>query len=257
MCDVLALCQLQVVGRRRLVPVVFFAGHGGDGGRSAADTGAVPCTGCPPPAARLEPPGPRPPRDRAGRGRGGRMGEGDQAPGGRTVAALDSRLAPEDEAGFSMTPPTTRTRSRRGHAPVIRLRGRSRRRPSVAALVCYKAGEPSRLTWALPRCPARRTQKRLLEGLPRPRPDRPPAARRPDRAGPGRPRHPPHRRPTNQLDRSRAVTDSPLASPGAPPTHVGAARRGPKARPGRSTAPVRAASTTSSPTARASRSRSR
>ncbi|CAL9343557.1 hypothetical protein SUDANB15_00314 [Streptomyces sp. enrichment culture] len=62
------------------------------------------------------------------------------------MAALDSRLVPEDEAGFSMTPPTTRTRSRRGHTPVIRLRGRSRRRPSVAAPVCYKAGEPSRLT---------------------------------------------------------------------------------------------------------------
>ncbi|MFC8308589.1 transposase [Streptomyces olivaceus] len=46
-----------------------------------------------------------------------------------------------------MTPPTTRTWSRRGHTPVIRVRGRARRRLSVAALACYKAGEPSRLIY--------------------------------------------------------------------------------------------------------------
>ncbi|WP_442815566.1 helix-turn-helix domain-containing protein [Streptomyces sp. NBC_01795] len=44
-----------------------------------------------------------------GRERGGRLGEGDLAPGGRTVASLDAWLVFEDEAGFSMTPPTTRT----------------------------------------------------------------------------------------------------------------------------------------------------
>lgn len=63
------------------------------------------------------------------------------------MAALDAWLVFEDEAGFSMTPPTTRTWSRRGHTPVIRVRGRSRRRLSVAALACYKAGEPSRLIY--------------------------------------------------------------------------------------------------------------
>ncbi|GAA5705666.1 hypothetical protein Save01_06519 [Streptomyces avermitilis] len=52
----------------------------------------------------------------------------------------------------------------------------------------------------------------------------------------------------DKLDWSRAVIDS---------SHVRAARRGPKADPARSTAHVRAASTTSSPTARASRSRCR
>ncbi|MEU8951072.1 transposase [Streptomyces sp. NPDC048489] len=46
-----------------------------------------------------------------------------------------------------MTPPTTRTWSRRGHTPVVRVRGRSRRRISVAALACYKTGEPSRLIY--------------------------------------------------------------------------------------------------------------
>ncbi len=63
------------------------------------------------------------------------------------MAALDAWLVFEDEAGFSMTPPTTRTWSRRGHTPVIRVPGRSRRRSSVAALACYKAGEPSRLIY--------------------------------------------------------------------------------------------------------------
>ncbi|GAX49529.1 DDE transposase [Streptomyces olivochromogenes] len=52
----------------------------------------------------------------------------------------------------------------------------------------------------------------------------------------------------DKLDWSRAVIDS---------SHVRAARRSPKADPARSTTDVRAASTTSSPTARASRSRCR
>ena len=46
-----------------------------------------------------------------------------------------------------MTPPTARTWSRRGHTPVIRVRGRSRRRLSIAALTCYKPGERSRLIY--------------------------------------------------------------------------------------------------------------
>ncbi|MFH8717551.1 transposase [Streptomyces zaomyceticus] len=50
-----------------------------------------------------------------------------------------------DEAGFSMTPPRAHTWGRRGHTPVIRVRGRSRRRTSIAALCCYKPGETSRL----------------------------------------------------------------------------------------------------------------
>jgi transposase len=55
-------------------------------------------------------------------------------------------------------------------------------------------------------------------------------------------------RAAKKLDWSRAVIDS---------SHVRAARKGPKAVPARSTAHVRAANTTSSPTARASRSRCR
>ncbi|MEU2517052.1 transposase [Streptomyces syringium] len=40
-----------------------------------------------------------------------------------------------------MTPPTTRTWSRRGHTPVIRVRGRTTRCLSVAALLCCRTGE--------------------------------------------------------------------------------------------------------------------
>lgn len=44
-----------------------------------------------------------------------------------------------------MTPPTARTWAKRGHTPVVKVRGRSQRRFSIAALACYKTGERSRL----------------------------------------------------------------------------------------------------------------
>ncbi|WP_451644057.1 IS630 family transposase [Streptomyces virginiae] len=67
------------------------------------------------------------------------------APGKRLAAACGSWIVFEDEAGFSMTPPRARTWGRRGYTPEIRVRGRSRRRTSIAALCCYKPGERSRL----------------------------------------------------------------------------------------------------------------
>ncbi|SEC13714.1 putative transposase [Streptomyces sp. 2314.4] len=67
------------------------------------------------------------------------------AAGKSLTAACGGWIVFEDEAGFSMTPPRARTWGRRGHTPVIRVRGRSRRRTSVAALCCYKPGEQSRL----------------------------------------------------------------------------------------------------------------
>ncbi|MBP2056102.1 hypothetical protein J2Z21_009119 [Streptomyces griseochromogenes] len=75
------------------------------------------------------------------------MGEGDLAIRGSTAAALDAYLVFEDEAGFSMTPPTARTWSHRGNTPIARVRGRSQRRMSIAALACYKTGERSRLIY--------------------------------------------------------------------------------------------------------------
>ena len=62
------------------------------------------------------------------------------AAGGSTAAALDAWIVFEDEAGFAMTPPRARTWGRRGQTPVVRVRGRSRRRISVAAMCCYIAG---------------------------------------------------------------------------------------------------------------------
>ncbi len=56
------------------------------------------------------------------------------AVGGIARAALEAYLVFEDEAGFSMTPPTSRTWARRGHTAIIRVRGRSQRRISIAAL---------------------------------------------------------------------------------------------------------------------------
>jgi transposase len=46
-----------------------------------------------------------------------------------------------------MTPPTRQTWARRGHTPVVQLRGRSQRRFSIAALACYRHGRRSRLIY--------------------------------------------------------------------------------------------------------------
>ncbi|MFF7888650.1 transposase [Streptomyces sp. NPDC020794] len=46
-----------------------------------------------------------------------------------------------------MTPSRARTWGRRGHTPVVRVRGRSWRRWSVAAMCCYRPGEVSRLIY--------------------------------------------------------------------------------------------------------------
>lgn len=69
------------------------------------------------------------------------------AAGGSTAAALGAFIVFEDEAGFAMTPPRARTWGRREQTPVVRVRGRSRRRISVAALCCYRPGERSRLIY--------------------------------------------------------------------------------------------------------------
>jgi transposase len=64
-----------------------------------------------------------------------------------TAAAQGAFLVFEDEAGFGMTPARARTWGRRGQTPVVRVRGRSWRRYSIAALCCYRPGEPSRLIY--------------------------------------------------------------------------------------------------------------
>ncbi|WP_438296234.1 IS630 family transposase [Streptomyces sp. HUAS TT7] len=78
-----------------------------------------------------------------------RLGEGDLADGGSAAAALGAYVVFEDEAAFSMTPPTTRTWSRRGNTPIVRVRGRSACRISLAAMCCYRPGERSRLLYRM------------------------------------------------------------------------------------------------------------
>ncbi|MFJ4776527.1 transposase [Streptomyces sp. NPDC088762] len=73
------------------------------------------------------------------------MEEGGVAPGNSLAAACGAWIVFEHEAGFSMTLPRARTWGRREQIPLIRVRGRCRRRTSVAALCCYKSGEKSRL----------------------------------------------------------------------------------------------------------------
>ncbi|MDH6221123.1 hypothetical protein M2283_008465 [Streptomyces pseudovenezuelae] len=46
-----------------------------------------------------------------------------------------------------MTPPCARTWGRRGHTPVVRVRGRSWRCWSIAVMRCYRPGETSRLIY--------------------------------------------------------------------------------------------------------------
>ncbi|WP_414170995.1 winged helix-turn-helix domain-containing protein [Streptomyces diastatochromogenes] len=62
---------------------------------------------------------------------------GSAATGGNLAAALDAWIVFEDEAGFSMTPPRANTWGPRGQTPVMRVRGRSWRRWSIAALCCH------------------------------------------------------------------------------------------------------------------------
>ncbi len=75
------------------------------------------------------------------------MGQGGVALRGRLAAVSGAWLVFEDEAGFSMTPPQAKTWSQRGRTPIVRVRGRSRRRISIAALTCYKPGHRSRLIY--------------------------------------------------------------------------------------------------------------
>lgn len=64
-----------------------------------------------------------------------------------TAAALGAYVVFEDEDGFAMTPPRARTWSWRGRTPVVRVRVRSWRRISIAAMCRYRPGEAPRLIY--------------------------------------------------------------------------------------------------------------
>ncbi|MEK8146548.1 transposase [Streptomyces sp. M10(2022)] len=63
-----------------------------------------------------------------------------------------------------MTPPHAKTWSPRGRTPVVRVRGRSRRRISIAALTCYKPGNRARLIYR-PNLPPYAPDLNPVEGI--------------------------------------------------------------------------------------------
>ncbi len=77
------------------------------------------------------------------------MGEGGVAEGGKTVRRRRAWLVFADEAGQSLRPPKSRTWSRRGRPPVVKVTGKGSGRVSLAALVCARPGERTRLIYRL------------------------------------------------------------------------------------------------------------
>ena len=77
------------------------------------------------------------------------MEGGDLAGDKRTAADLSAWLCFEDESGQGLRPPKGRTWGRRGHTPVVRVSGGSNRRVSVAALLCTKPGQRTRLIYRI------------------------------------------------------------------------------------------------------------
>nr|WP_308288925.1 transposase [Streptomyces humicola] len=69
------------------------------------------------------------------------------ADGGKTVRDQGAWLIFEDELGQSLRPPKARTWSRRGHTPVIKVTGKGSGRVSLAALVCARPGQRTRLLY--------------------------------------------------------------------------------------------------------------
>jgi hypothetical protein len=84
---------------------------------------------------------------------GGRVGSGGLAPRGRPAADRGAWPVFEDEADLSRTPPHARTWSPPSRTPIVRVRGCSRTRVSIAALTCYRPGHRSRLIYCRPTHP--------------------------------------------------------------------------------------------------------
>ncbi|EFL12809.1 LOW QUALITY PROTEIN: IS630 family transposase, partial [Streptomyces sp. C] len=114
------------------------------------------------------------------RAEGDRLGERRVAARGTTAAVLEAWIVFDDEAGFSITPPTSRTWSRRGNHT-----GHPGPRPFPApllhrspVLLQTRRTLPPRLPAQTPhRSQERRPQELRLDRVPRPAHRRPPAAR--------------------------------------------------------------------------------
>ncbi|MFD6939635.1 transposase [Streptomyces goshikiensis] len=91
----------------------------------------------------------QPARHAIDRRRGGAMETGGLAAGKNAAAANNAWVVFEDEAGQSMTPPRARTWGRQGSTPVVRVRGHGSGPVSMAAILCRKPGERSRLIYAI------------------------------------------------------------------------------------------------------------
>jgi transposase len=110
---------------------------------------------------------------------------------------LGAWLVFEDESGQGLRPPKGRTWGRRGRTPVVRVTAANSPRLSLAALMATKPGSRPRLIYRTHPGHRRRLggRKGLTEAdyAPAAR-RRPPAARRPHRAGLGQPEYPRQRR---------------------------------------------------------------
>jgi hypothetical protein len=76
-------------------------------------------------------------------------GKGDLAVGGKTARDQDGWICFADEAGQSLRPPKARTWSRCGHTPTVTVTGKGSGRVSLAALVCLKPGQRTRLIFRM------------------------------------------------------------------------------------------------------------
>jgi hypothetical protein len=65
---------------------------------------------------------------------------------GKKIAAVTGAwIVFEDEAGQALQPPRVTSWGRRGHTPLVRVRGGGSGRVSVAGMACYRPGQAPRL----------------------------------------------------------------------------------------------------------------
>lgn len=67
------------------------------------------------------------------------------AAGKKIAAVTGAWIVFEDEAGQSLRPPRVTSWGRRGHTPLVRVRGGGSGRVSVAGVACYRPGQAPRL----------------------------------------------------------------------------------------------------------------
>ncbi|WP_156325451.1 transposase [Nonomuraea sp. SBT364] len=71
------------------------------------------------------------------------------AVGGTTARDQEAWICFADEAGQSLTPPKTRTWSRRGCTPIVTVSGKGSGRVNLAGLICLKPGHRARFIYRM------------------------------------------------------------------------------------------------------------